>query len=711
MKKKNFLLFKYLIFLLLILSSGSLIAQIDTNFYQTEEIMITGTRTEKKIIDIPYPVSRIEQSSWQSTRKQAMNEILGYVPGLFFQPRYGNHDVRISIRGFGSRSNSGIRGVRILLDGIPESEPDGQTRVEALDFSAIGKIEVVRGNSSSLYTNAPGGVINFFSDINFPKTFVLTDNEFGSYDLRKNGVKVGYASDNAKFMFTSSYENYGGFREHSSEFQTRVNSVYEGQLSNKSTLSIYAYYVNGLIRLPGSQNLTQYNLDETKSDSTSIALDYRRITKKGRIGIKFNTKFGKDNNNMIEVLGYATNKDLTRADSRYRIYTRSGLGGSFRYVNQTEIASRNNEFSIGGDMYYQGGPMEFYTNVKGAKGDIIKALTDETVSNIGFYFTEQFPIVSNKFDILITGRYDRVNYDSKDNQNSIADTSRLFDKFTPKFALNYKFTPNMAVYTSFGLGFDTPANNELSNYPTSSNNGKTTLNPDLLPQNSTNFEIGFKGDLPPAGRSFLRNTFAELTLFSTQVKNEIVPFVVDGTYYYRNAAETQRNGLEAGFNTEITRGLTLRAAYTYSDFTYKDYKALVIKTTPVITQTVTDYSNNIVPTIPKHLFNSELGYNYNFSKYYTVFAKINFNYVDGMQVNDANIDSLKTAAYGLIGGQIGININYKGLSIIAYGGVNNIGDKKYVSFININDSQGLFYEAGLRRNFFGGLTIGYQFLK
>jgi outer membrane receptor protein involved in Fe transport len=82
-----------------------------------------------------------------------------------------------------------------------------------------------------------------------------------------------------------------------------------------------------------------------------------------------------------------------------------------------------------------------------------------------------------------------------------------------------------------------------------------------------------------------------------------------------------------------------------------------------------------------------------------------------MQVNDANIDSLKTASYSLIGGQIGININYKGLSIIAYGGVNNIGDKKYVSFININDSQGLFYEAGLRRNFFGGLTIGYQFLK
>src|SRR5690349_6606646 len=109
----------------------------DTLKYQTDEIMVTGTRTEQKIIDIPYSVQRFDQSSWITSRKVGVQDVLTVVPGLFLQPRYGNHDTRITIRGFGSRSNTGIRGVRILLDGIPESEPDGQTRIEAIDFSSI----------------------------------------------------------------------------------------------------------------------------------------------------------------------------------------------------------------------------------------------------------------------------------------------------------------------------------------------------------------------------------------------------------------------------------------------------------------------------------------------------------------------------------------------------------------------------------------------
>ncbi|HSL88999.1 MAG TPA: TonB-dependent receptor plug domain-containing protein, partial [Ignavibacteriaceae bacterium] len=131
----------------------------DSLFYQTDDVVVTGTRIQKKIIDIPYSVIRISNKQYQYDRKISIGDVLNFVPGVFLQSRYGNHDVRISIRGFGSRSNTGIRGVRILLDGIPESEPDGQTRIEAIDFNSIGSIEIVKGNSSSLYTNAPGGVV------------------------------------------------------------------------------------------------------------------------------------------------------------------------------------------------------------------------------------------------------------------------------------------------------------------------------------------------------------------------------------------------------------------------------------------------------------------------------------------------------------------------------------------------------------------------
>ncbi|MBI5402259.1 MAG: TonB-dependent receptor [Ignavibacteriae bacterium] len=683
-------------------------AQIDTGYYETEEVVITGTRTEKKIIDIPYSVNRIDQTQWQTTRKQAVNEVLSLVPGVFFQSRYGNHDVRISIRGFGSRSNSGIRGVRILLDGIPESEPDGQTRIEAIDFTAIGKIEVVKGNSSSLYTNAPGGVMNFLSDVDFTKNFALIDNDFGEYGLRKNGFKVGLNSGSTRFMLTSSYENYKGFRDHSEEYQTRINSTLISEISAKTTLKIFGYYVNGLIKLPGSQTYKEYTTNPYGSDATTLARDLKRVTRKGRIGVTYNTRFGKNDQHTIEITGYGTIKNLERTDSRYRIFSRSGLGASFKYINQMEIGKRHNEFTVGGDLFYQGGPMNYFDNVNGQKGDISKAILNEKLTNVGFYLLDQFSVIPGKLDFLLSGRYDRVTYISEDWQNTGADTSRTFDRVTPKVALNYKFTSKIAAYTSFGLGFDSPANNELDNYPSSTNGGRTTINPDLKGQKSTNFEVGIKGSLGGIDNKYFTNTFAEITFFHSLIQDEIVPFVYDNAYFYRNAGKTRRLGIEAGFNTDVIKGLTLRAAYTYSKFEYIDFKALTIISSP-FQEVIEDYSNNIVPTVPENLLSTELGYSHTFEKYYTAFIKGNAKYVGSMYVNDKNVDSLKTEEYFLLGAQLGFAVNYKGYNVTAYAGVDNISDKKYVSYININDMSGRYYEAGPKRNFFGGLKFGYIF--
>jgi len=707
MRKISFITLSFFIFAI----TADISAQIDTNKYQTEEIVITGTRTDKKIIDIPYSVSRINSSDWQSTRKQGVNEVLNFVPGVFFQSRYGNHDVRISIRGFGSRSNSGIRGVRILLDGIPESEPDGQTRIEAIDFTAIGNVEVVKGNSSSLYANAPGGVINFLSDVNFTKNFVVSDNDFGAFGLRKNALKIGLNSGNSRFMLTTSYENYDGYRQHSNEYQTRVNSTFITEISPRTTLKVFDYYVNGLIKLAGSQTLEEYNTDPLGTDATTLARNLMRYTRKGRVGITYSTKFGKNADNVFELTGYGTIKDLTRTDSRYRIFSRNGIGASAKYINYSVIGNRNNEFTVGSDFFYQGGPMNYFDNVDGNKGDIIKAVLNEKLNNIGFYFLDQYSIIPYRLDLMVSGRFDRVSYTSEDWQKGVADTSRLFERFTPKFAVNYKFTPHIAAYASFGLGFDTPANNEMDNYPTSSNNGRTTLNPDLQAQKSTNFEAGIKGSLSGTKNNLFMNTFFEATFFHSSIEDEIVPFVVDNAFFYRNAGKTRRYGLEVGFNTEVVKGLTLKTAYTYSNFEYQEYSALVIKTAPVFSQSVENYANNIVPSVPKNLLSSEIGYSNTFGHYFTAFIKGNAKYVGTMFVNDKNVDSLKTADYLVLGAQLGIAVNYQGFNFSAFAGVDNIGDKKYVSFININDLNGRFYEAGAPRNFFGGVKIGYVFNK
>jgi len=702
---------KILFFILILLCSVSVFSQTDedSTYYETDEVIITATRTEQKLIDIPFSVQRINQTEWKSSRKMGVNEVLTSVPGLILQPRYGNHDVRVAIRGFGTRSNTGIRGVRILLDGIPESEPDGQTRIEAIDFSAIGKIEVAKGNLSSLYTNAPGGVINFMTDKYFPKTFIMSDNEFGEYDLRKNGLKIGVNAGTERFMAVYSYQNYRGYRVHSQEYQNRFNSAYETDLSNYSKLSIYGYYVNGLLKLPGSLSLKQWKTDDLAANPRDLSRDAKRQSNKGRIGITYNSYFGKDKNNFVEFTGYGTIKALTRTAATYRVFTRYGLGSSFRYINKSKIGDRENEFSVGGDLYYQTGPVSEFNNIGGIKGDELVALTDETLSNVGFYFLDQIPIIKNHLSFLVTGRYDRVVTDAKDFIAGFKDTSRLFDQFTPKFALNLKLNPRMSIYSSFGLGYDVPANNELDNYPFSSDGGLKLINPDLNPQKSTNFELGYKGEIINKKSNVFTNTFIELTMYQTTINDAIIPFTVDGTAYYRNAAKVNRKGAEFGLNTTITNGLDFKATYTYSNFKYDEYTARNITASGEITDA--DYTGNTEPANPEHYSTTELSYKYNFNKYNSAFIKGNTLYTGSMYVNDKNVDSLKTSDYFLAGIQIGADLTVDNFRFLGYAGLNNLFDKKYVAFVQINSDRQEFYESGPRRNFFCGLNISYLFNK
>ena len=679
----------------------------DSTQYETDEVIITATRTEQKLIDIPFSVQRVDQTQWKTSRKMGMNDVLSNIPGLWLQPRYGNHDVRVSIRGYGTRSNTGIRGVRILVDGIPESEPDGQTRVEALDFTAISKIEVAKGNLTSLYTNAPGGVINFFSDKFFPRTFVMLDNEFGEYNLRKNGLKVGVNGDKERFMATYSYQNYRGYRVHSQEYQNRFNSVYEADLNPVSKLSIYGYFVKGLIKLPGSLTLAQYNKDDLAANSRDLSRDAKRQSNKGRVAFSYNTKFGKTNNNFIEVTGYGTIKELTRVAATYRIFNRWGIGSSFKYINESKVGDRVNEFSVGGDLYFQTGPISEFDNIGGIKGDDLDLLTDETISNVGFYFTDQIPIIKGKMNLLFTGRYDRIVTRANDLLAGFKDTSRLFDKFTPKAALNFKLNSRIALYGSFGLGFDSPANNELDNYPFSSDGGLKLLNPDLNAQSSKNFELGFKGDLPNRGSKIFPNTFFDMTFFNTKINDAIIPFTVDGTAYYRNAATVTRTGFEIGINSDVTKGLKLKGAYTYSDFKYDTYSARSIDATGQITDE--NYSGNKEPANPDNIISAELSYEHTFARKYTVFIKGNVMNVGSMFVNDKNVDSLKTEAYTLIGSQLGISFDFNNLRMLAFAGLNNITDEKYVSFVQINSDRQEYYESGPRRNFFSGINLSYMF--
>jgi iron complex outermembrane receptor protein len=668
-----------------------------------DDVVITGTRVYKRIIDIPYPVIRINNTFYQYDRKLGVNDVLPAVPGMFLQSRYGNHDVRIAIRGFGSRSNSGIRGVRILLDDIPESEPDGQTRIEAIDFNSIGRIEIVIGNSSSLYTNAPGGVVNFINDIDFPRSFAVQFNQFGSFGLRKNGIKAGIRSDNYGFLSTYSNQYYKGYREHNSENWNILNMVLESAPSEHTRLKLLGYFVDGEIRLPGALTKEEFDEDPFQPDPLFVDRDAKRISTKGRLGIRFNSKFGSKLNNEIEITIYGTIKSFVRTSSTYRIINRYGLGLTARYSNQSQLWGNMNELSFGGDLLLQPARTEFYKNINGEKGDQLLQLLDEEISNSGFYVSDNFEIIKNKFFVLLTGRYDDVVYDLTEETLPSRSDTRTFSAFTPKLAFNYKLSPYISVYTSYGLSFDSPAKNELDSVDPSK-----LYNDSLEAQKSKNFELGIKGNIIDRDTDFLRKILFGATFFTINIDNEIVPFEVFGDVFFRNAAKTNRTGLELGIELEIIRRLKFTSSYTYSNFKYDEYSArtIVIDSTG-INEIDQDFSGNIVPSVPKHNLYLSLSYAQPFYNNMNAFIKVSYMGVSGLWVNDAN--SAKTDAYNLFNTVLGFDMIFGNFNLMLSAGVNNISDILYVGFTNTNSANSRFYEAGEPRNYYGSLNIGYKF--
>ncbi len=673
---------------------------------EMDEVTVIGTRSAERIIDIPYSVFKVDKKELRFGKKVSAKDVLADVPGLFLQSRYGNHDLRISIRGFGTRSNAGARGVRILQDGIPESEPDGETVIDAVDFTSLGGVEVVKGNLSSLYANAPGGVINFVSDLYFPESYVSSSNQIGKYGLRQNGFRLGLKGSDSRFLLSYNYRNLDGYRQHSNEYAHLINGVYETYLS-RATVTILGNFVKSFVRTPGSLTQAEFESDPFKANSFAVDNDFRRETWKGRLAVRLKTPLDEASNNELEITGYGGIKELEKVEKKIRpiftFSTRYSLGALIHLTNRCEILERNNVLTLGMDYGYQNGPFTIFNVENGQKGLELEQEYYPSSSNLGFYFLDHVNIIKQRLDLFISGRFDKQVFKSSILTNSTKkDTARTFQKFTPKIGVSLKIIPSIALYTSYGLSYDFPALSELENSPFASNI-KYSLNPDLGAQTSYNFEVGVKGNLVNRESTFGRKVFFEVTFFQYVIKNEIIPFVIESESYFRNAAKTNRQGVEVGFKSEPIEGVELTTNYTFTHFRYDDYRATV----PLPGgDTMVTYKGNAVPSVPKHTFNFILNYEFDISKEVSGLLQWDCDYIAEMYTNDGNSERVSSYFYG--NAMAGLNFDIGQVGTTFYFGMNNIFDKRYVGFVNINDFNGLSRETGEPRNVYSGLRISYK---
>jgi iron complex outermembrane receptor protein len=685
----------------------------DSTVYYLNQITVSATRYPSHIMQIPYAVTVLDKSQLRPSRGYGLNEVLSGVPGLLAQSRYGNQDVRLSIRGFGARgagdrSNSGTsRGIKVLIDGIPETEPDGRTSFDLIDPNIAENIEVIRSNASALWGNASGGVINISTVPTAENPFIQASEMMGSFGLNNFLFRAATSLGTAKLYASFSNINFNGWRRHSQSSRSLMNLGILTKPDTGSILGVYIAAASDVFHIPGPLTLAQFDLDPGMSNPVYEARDERRFNRLGRIGVTFDHAI--DESNSISAMAYVNPKYLQRSErGTFRDFTRYHTGGSLIYRNSTSLGgSIVNRFSVGADEAYQDGAILFYSlSPENGRGSTLRDNKREGANSFGAFLQNE-AVFSGKLSLIIGGRYDNITYF---NENFLASTNnyqkKSFAKLTPKAGIVYRITPRQSIFANIGGGIEVPAGNETDPAGTYGQDTVYLINPLLEPIISTTFEAGTRHILPTSG--LISQAYYEISFYYIHIKNDIIPY--RGGRFFFTAGKSHRTGLELSTTINFFKSLSLVGSLSYSINKYDDYKVDSVHYDLSRAGKFADYSGNKTAGVPDIFFSAGLMYYPEFIL--GLYLKIDLNGSGKYFADDAN--KTEVPAYNVMNASIGFeDLRISGhLSLKGWITVNNLWDLKYAAsaFVNpdIVEGRPVYLEPGLPRNLSVSLSVGFN---
>jgi iron complex outermembrane receptor protein len=655
-----------------------------------DEIVVRATRIERSLEDVPAAVSVIDQSTIQVARQQlALDEALGRVPGLFMQNRYNfAQDLRLSIRGFGARAQFGIRGIKVLVDGIPETLPDGQGSVDSIDLGATSQIEVIRGPSSTLYGNASGGVISVVSESGSEQPFAELRVAGGRYDFQKVQLKAGGSGERVDYFVSLSDSDYEGFRQNNRAESRQLTGRFGFDLGGeRELLTVVNFTDQPTSDDPGGITAAQAAADPRSAFPANVAFHAGEVLEQTRLGFVYSMPLGenhsisarnyyawRDFGNQLPVLA-AGNVDLDR----------TFMGGGFSYSYDGFWLDRPNRLIVGIDFDDQDDDRRRYDNLQGVQGPLTFD-QNEHVTSQGIFVQNELSI-SERLQLTMGLRFDQVEFEVSDRflTDGFDDSgSKQFDDTSPMVGLVVDLTPNLNFYTTYSSAFETPTTTEF-NKP----DGTGGFNLGLDPQVARNFEVGLRGTLRERHRY-------DLALFTIDVDDELIPFeVVPGRNAFENAGTSTRDGLELSFILNPTDRWQATLSYTYSDFTFDQFVDL--------DNPANDFSGNVIPGTAENVLFGEINYSHPAGW----FAAADVLYVDEQFGNNAN--TVLIADYTLANLRFGWDLDLGDFSLSPFIGVNNVADEDYTANVRLNAFGGRYFEPGPGRNGYAGVSLNYQF--
>jgi iron complex outermembrane receptor protein len=678
-------------------------------------LTVTATRNRASILATPLAITKLTAADLRAVNGYGIEDALNKVPGVIAQSRYGTSDVRLIIRGFGARgagdrSNAGTsRGVRVLLDGFPETEPDGRTAFDQIDLATADAVEVIRSNASSIWGNAAGGVVNILSMPSARTPVYDLRPIFGAFGLRRYVFRSSAPIGNGTAWLSFTNSSSEGWRKHSDARRAVINAGASGMVSEHTRLGLYLTAANNLMHVPGPLTQAQFDADPSQANATYASRDERRYNRLGRLGVSVDHDVSTTTS--LSSALFVNPKYLQRSErGTYRDFTRFHFGGNVIGRKEFTTGEMRSRFTVGLDEAYQDGAILFYNlSATNGRGTTLSDNKGEGANNLGIFAQDEL-MVNDRLSLVLGARYDKVAYYYRSFLPTapVRFDSRDFDRVSPKFGVNWMVGTASSVYANVGGGIEVPAGNETDPTP-----GAPTpvplLNPLLDAINSTTYEVGLKTLGQTLGATSLLLDY-DVALYDTEVANEIVPY--NGGRYYQTAAKARRQGAELGLDVTSTSGVFARAAVTFSNNEYVNY---VVDSTvqfpgdPTKVGKKADFGGNKVVGIPGLVTNVELGAEV--PGYRWLRVKAGVEHSGEYLADDAN--KVRVPAFTILNLTAELRnpvVAGNGWGLRAFITLHNVTDSRYVgsAFLNPDLVSGApaVYEPGMPRSVIVSLSLG-----
>jgi iron complex outermembrane recepter protein len=652
---------------------------------QLEEVVVSGSRTEQRRFDAPGAIDSVTVDPFRTASPLVnLSELMGAVPGLQIRDRQNfAQDLQLSVRGFGTRSTFGVRGVRLLIDGIPATMPDGQGQAATASLTSAKRIELLRGPIAQLYGNAAGGVLQVFTKdppITPDKPEYSLSAGAGSDGQRHYAAGIGGGSETLGGVLDVSRYSTDGFRDHSAARREQLNAKVVAKPSSDTTLTgIVNLFDQPLAQDPGGLTRAQFEQNPRQVVPQVNTFNTRKTIEQQQAGLVIDHKLSAADSLNARVYGGARKVDQKLAFNANGVVNldRNYGGVGVSWTHATQVNTLPLRWTVGVEADRMKETRKGFNNVFGENGALTRN-EDDTARNtdvfgqIDWTFTPDWQAIAG-----VRASKVKFNFDDRFNTGANNTSGNVeYRNTSPVVGLVWHAAETLNVYANLGTGFETPTLAESANRPT--NPPGPNLN--LKASKSTQGEIGVK--MRSGRHSF------DAALFEARSKDEIVTSQsVGGRAIFQNADSTRRRGVEAAWSANWP-GLATRLGYTLLDAQFRS---------PYVGAQGTVPAGNRLPGAPRHsLFTDVEG-----SVMQAFKAGLEMRLESKAYVNDLNSDA--APGYAVFNARVAKEFLFSGAKLVLYGRIDNLADKRYAGSVIVNDANGRFFEPAPGRRFFVGV--------